>query len=274
VSAHVRSNSGKGGVEVNDIFGKSIPRQYWLAMFILTAFVFQSSAYANGPEIGRDAGVIFPVEADSVQLVSEVVLASLPNAFVDEEIQGLALGSVKCTYRLRNLSNSAETFDMAFLANRPTEFYRKPDFDVSIDGQPAQVSLEIIDKSRWAQYEAYPPDTLPTWQVSIEPKGEVTILITYAVSWSNSEEHRVFHYHAMPAALWAGKIQQARIEFQIDTPAADAAGQTIWKCVNKIVEPDGYSETTSGVVWEMTNWEPSTDFRLWVQCSASRGDGR
>lgn len=68
-------------------------------------------ALANGPEVGRDAGMIFPVASDSVQLVSEQVLIQLQLDAYE--------GTAECKYTLRNLTGVAASFEMAFVTNPP-----------------------------------------------------------------------------------------------------------------------------------------------------------
>jgi hypothetical protein len=83
------------------------------------------------------------------------------------------------------------------------------------------------------------------------------------------------HYHARPAALWAGSIAHARIAFQLaETPGVVASCLDPNKdCVERIVEPAGFQWTDAGVSWELTDWEPDSDFRLVLRCCGPPSEG-
>src|SRR5262245_62743201 len=79
------------------------------------AVILAPACFANGPEIGFDAGTIFPMESRNVQLVSEEVEIRLPTYWpaVDTSDPHNAF----CKYVLRNLTDSTQVFSMAFVSN-------------------------------------------------------------------------------------------------------------------------------------------------------------
>lgn len=53
----------------------------WVGILLLLNSASELSA--NGAEVGRDAGMIFPVASDSVQLVTEYVVVQIPSDVSD-----------------------------------------------------------------------------------------------------------------------------------------------------------------------------------------------
>ena len=69
-------------------------------------------------------------------------------------------------------------------------------------------------------------------------------------------------YHARPAALWAGRVEQAEIFFELDPIAALVleCGPQLGNCFSFSIAPPGYKWNTSGFGWSYRDWEPDSDF--------------
>src|SRR5262252_8273670 len=87
------------------------------ALGIMVIAIGAAPCWANGPEIGFDAGTIFPIESKNIQLVSETVDIYLPGAAVSS-LRTVGPNAV-CKYVLRNLADSTQTFHMAFVGSAP-----------------------------------------------------------------------------------------------------------------------------------------------------------
>lgn len=240
-----------------------------LAMLATLALVLVTQApgaRANGPEIGRDAGTVFPLATDKIQLVSELVTLKLPDG---------GAGRAECNYVLRNLTDELQSFEMAFLTGSS---YRQdgpddrayPDLDlhVSRERRELAVSMAALDRARWEPLIANPPDSIPVWNVVIEPRAEASLWISYGIGWSGGGEgrsrHRAFTYYAKPAAFWAGRIEQATIAFALGDLTAKVLSclPDSATCVQRTIEPAGYRWTGGGLRWDLKDWEPAEDFRL------------
>ncbi len=221
-------------------------------------------AMGNGPEVGRDAGMILPVASDSIQLVSEQVRIKLPL----HEYQGTA----NCTYVLRNLAATAASFEMAFATNPPFDptpdgyrrQYREARFVVALDGAPIEAQYAAVAPGRWSDLVPSGPDSVPVWRVALGPRATAEVTIQYAVSWSGGGEGghttKVFTYYARPAALWAGVIESADIQFDMGMLAeSETNGYHGVDSVRVSIEPAGYVRVGTAIHWHFTNWEPSDD---------------
>jgi len=233
-------------------------------------------ARANGGEVGRDAGMIFPLESDSVQLVSENLYISLP------PLHGK--GKAQCSYVLRNLAGSPRAFDMAFVTNDPWPLsakdygalYRGANFHVQHGKEYVPFHLEALDKPRWAHLLGEPPDSLPIWHVSMRAKDTIELSMSYDVEWSgpgvsvdaDADSEYVsftFAYHAAPASLWAGRIESAHIEFYFEDVLLPHILECVAEthaCVSVDIQPPGYQWHSTFLSWDMKDWEPTTDLSI------------
>ncbi len=229
----------------------------WVWLLLLGV---SSPAVANGPEIGRDAGIIFPIRSEGIRLIREKVDIRLPGSEVDR-------GRAECLYELRNVTNTKRTIKMAFVYTRP-QMYNSREFMVYISASPVQhlpVHFEPIDKEQFREFMRNPPDSLPVWELTIPAQEQVTVGIAYDISWSTGGSRYLFRYHARPATLWEGNVEEAEIRiwfpglfgWLIRCGAVD-------NCLSWAIEPEGYEWTERGIEWHLTDWEPSQDFVLRV----------
>ena len=177
---------------------KTTPRLLLLCHLMTLILVLASgNVRANGPEIGFDAGSIFPVESQNVQLVEETVTARI-------SMEGLKV-NVSCDYVLRNLSDQDLTFTMGFVTHTafmPTEYlqqpvvdYRNANFRVRQDAQQLTVTFAPVKRDRWADLQISVPDSLPVWDVSIPANSDARLSINYTAAWSGGGEgNRVSRY--------------------------------------------------------------------------------
>jgi hypothetical protein len=227
-----------------------------LALSLLLTVVAVSELRANGPAIGRNGAAIFPVGSTTIQLRAESVLVRLPDP------SRLSLnGRAECIYFLRNLSDSTQSFPMSFLADYPfagmsNSYQEAVQFRVRANGEDLPVRFRSVDRQRWLPYEEGLPDSLPTWELRIGPAAEIRLVMTFLVTWTG-DETVYFSYDTRPAQLWAGRVESAHIEFQIDSPASNV------KCsVWKRTPHGGVNDTTAcrwarkGPAWDFTEWEP------------------
>ncbi len=237
--------------------------------------VLSDPVLANGAGVGRDAGMIFPVASDSVQLFAEFVNIRLPDDRGEP-------GHATCRYVLRNLAATRCEFEMAFVTNAPfvivtepprgttAESYRRhyvdAGFEVLLDGTPLEVGYAAVARGQWTDLVRDAPDSLPVWNVTLEPHVLGHLQMKYDVDWSGGSEggHRSARltYHALPAALWAGHIEWAEIHFELAPLAALvlACGPQLGSCFSVSIDPPGYEWSEDGLGWCYQDWEPTTDF--------------
>ncbi len=243
----------------------------WASCGVLVALLSPVRlARANGPEIGRDAGAIFPLESPAVQLVYEHITATLPPQGYEYDP-----GSVVCIYGLRNLTDQAVTFEMSFVTNIPGRFpgvvadqYRRAKFTAQLKGADLPVGIAPADSAKWVPFFGVPVDSLPVWTIELGPREEATLRVSYLAEWSGGADGdhwtRYFEYLATAASLWAGPIEHARVEFVLGdlfVAALKEMGEGSDRFQVQIEPADG-KWSWNGVVWERANWEPDEDFRL------------
>jgi hypothetical protein len=245
-------------------------REVMLGGFLAAAvvpFALSPAVTANGLEVGRDAGMVFPVASDSVQLVSEDVSIRLPAAWSRP-------GEATCRYVLRNLARTQRDFEMAFVANPPfaptadgyRAQYSHARFDVSLDGSPIEVRYAPVADGQWRDFVRSAPDSLPVWRITLAPGATAQVHMCYDVSWSGGSDgghsSTGLTYHARPAALWAGRLESATIRFELDPLAAlilECAPQ-LGECFSFSIEPPGYKWYDGRFEWRYEDWKPDTDF--------------
>jgi len=214
-------------------------------------------ATANGPRIGFSAGTIFPMASDSVQLAKETVVVKLSDP------RGMGEGRVACKYYLRNLANSTQVLSMAFSVHGyldDSTTYRHLDFSVTAHGQELPVRFFKTDDPRWAPFVDWSGNTLPVWDLSLAPRELLQLEIRYQVFWAGDDEWN-FKYNARPAALWAGKIEDAQVSFEFDMHTAQDIRRRPGdpKHVEFAAHPDQYRWSGNRVIWEFQMWEPTDD---------------
>ncbi len=237
----------------------------WVGILLLLNSTSELSA--NGPEVGRDAGMIFPVASDSVQLVTEYVVVRIPSDVSEA-------GQATCYYTLRNLASTRRDFEMAFVAKpqfapSPEEYrrgYEGAAFEVVLDGSPLEVRYAPIARGAWTAFAPDAPDSLPVWRVAMDPGATRDLKMRYLVTWTRGldgdESGAVISYRARAAALWADRVLSASIRFELDPLAARVlqCAPPSGSCFQLSLDPPGYRWKHGAVEWEFTNWEPDTDF--------------
>ncbi len=242
------------------------------------------AAWTNGAEIGRDAGMIFPLESTVVHLAAETV---------DVRYDWMARrGDAECVYHLGNGSDSSRTFDMAFVTNAHNwlpgnmgPFYAELDMVVDIDGAAVPVQMAPVHASSWADLVKPPPDSLPAWTVTIPPRDTVRVHMTYRV-WPSggSDGHTggmALTYRCRPAALWAGPVGKAVIRFRMDRleQYVMRSISSAYEIVCLDVRPTGWGTDVEDrawdredrhraervFVWEFQEWEPEEDVSVGVE---------
>jgi len=264
---------------------EEMERSDWMrraASGVLAMLVGATIARANGPEIGFDAGTIFPIESRSVQLVSENVTIDLPaEAFSGmNEVDHNAL----CKYVLRNLSDSTLTFHMAFVSNArysdddTLDIVSNP-YQVTQDGRSRDVTYYRASKENELFFSEYGSNQIlfPTWVLAIGPRATSVVEIRYNASWTGGCDGETcgndFTYYTKPAALWAGPIEQA--DFDLRVP-----DRTFLRNLRRAnapwhveISPPGFRWTSDGLHWAFRNWEPDADLRMLVEFPAYDSGG-
>lgn len=236
------------------------------ALVFLVTLVPAAAALGNGPSVGFGAGGIVPLANEDVQLVSE---------FVTVPIEG---GRVRCQYDLRNLGDEPRTFTVGFVTNAPWRRdgdasaggFRSADLEVKQEQKPVPVRYEAVDKDRWAPFLGVPPDSLPVWEVTIGAHATTHLFIAYDgvpdTGCDGSHCSLSAVYHAKTASLWAGTLEHASIRFEFSSLTAKLldCGGDAESCLSIRVAPEGALRTAGGYVWDLSNWEPDTDFSVRV----------
>jgi len=189
-----------------------------LALPLLLCSLLPAALLANGAEIGRDAGMVFPLESTIVHLAAETV--DVRYDWMGRE------GTAECVYHLGNGSDSTRSFDMAFVTNSfqgppgyTARFYAALDMKVDIAGAPVAVRSEPVRVLDWTGMITPPPDSLPVWNVTIPARDTVRVHMTYRV-WPSggsdgSSGGMALSYRTRPAALWAGPVGRAAVRFRM-----------------------------------------------------------
>jgi hypothetical protein len=185
----------------------------------------QSPARANGPEIGFDAGAIYPVDSRAIQLVSETVDVRLTAPFDTAQ-------SAVCVYELKNLTDSTQRFAMAFVTNAPIspesseswqQMYRGAGLQVWQDGQPRRVHMYPDCAEAFQQDYGVRADSFPAWHLSIGPRATSIVRMRYRPEWTGGSDGEtvggVFTYHVKPAARWAGRLERATFRLHLGDTA-------------------------------------------------------
>jgi hypothetical protein len=239
------------------------------AISLLLASFAPAATHANGVQVGFQAGMIFPVGSRSVQLASETVTVRLG--------EPLEPGYVSCGYALKNLSDSTQAFQMAFVTHGflyDLDSYEDLEFRVVCLGKVIPVRFAPVDQKRWFPHVGVSADSLPTWELSIAPRDSLQIGMRYRVAWSGDERgHWAFDYVARPAALWAGTIDHARIAFEFTEFTAQllrCALQTD-ACLHVKASPESGKWIGDALVWEFRDWEP--DQNIGIDVATHEVDG-
>lgn len=242
------------------------------ALFLLLE---TSAARANGPEIGFDAGTIFPIESRNIQLVSETVTIDLPAEAYSNASK--VKHNAVCKYVLRNLSDSTLTFHMAFVSNTRYEAADTLDivsnsYEVTQDGRNCEVSYYRSRENEFFSEFGSNQVLFPTWALSLGPHATSVVEILYNASWTGGCDGEgcgySFTYHAPPAALWAGRIEHADFQLRIPDKTFLRNFQRREAPWNAHVSPPGCRWSTDGLGWSFENWEPDTDLQMWVNYPA------
>lgn len=189
-------------------FSLGIGRARALCAVVLLSFAAAGPVHANGPEVGRDAGGVFPIRSEGIRLVSEGVDLQLSGAVVDR-------GRAECSYGLRNETDTEKTIEMTFVYKEP-HMWNSRGFRVFLQGplRRVPVHFEPIDQDKFREFITPVPDSLPVWKVTIPPGEMVTVSLDYVISWTSVGSTYLFEYYARPAALWDGNVESARIRVE------------------------------------------------------------
>jgi hypothetical protein len=235
-----------------------------MAIALATAALLPSDpALANGPQVGFQAGAVFPVASRTIRLLSERVTVRLGDP--------LAQGRAECLYQLVNLSDSLRSFQMAFvpygfMSDRET--YDHLHFAVRCLGKDVPVRFQKVDKEQWLPYVTDLWTDLPVWDLEINPRDTLDVGMRYDVYWSGDDGSGVWRvaYNARPASLWAGTVAEARVAFEFAefTAALLRDGGPMGACRVEL-SPPGSVWVGSSLVWEFKNWEPDQDISIWVK---------
>lgn len=226
------------------------------------------SALANGPEVGFDAGAIYPVDSRAIRLVSETVDVRLTSPFDTAQ-------SAVCVYELKNLTDSTQRFFMAFVANAPIspespeswrEMYRGAGFQVWQDGRPRRVRLYPDRAEALQQGYGVRADSFPAWRLSIGSRATSTVRMRYRPEWTGGSDGEsaggVFTYYAKPAARWAGRLDRATFRLHLGDTALVRRLRQVGAPWTVEISPRSFAWTPDGLRWEFRDWEPDTDLRI------------
>lgn len=244
--------------------------------------------FANGPEIGIDAGMIVPIASTHVELESEWVDVFAPLG--EEE------GRLECLYRLRNRSRKAVVVRMGFLVGSPSmdpkmspSHWDDPALGLEaslLGGEPLVVRRERVRPGAWSAVADAIPDSIPVWEVPIPADSAIQLQIRSRITWSGGSDGN-YHgialtYAARPARLWAGSIGRAVIEFHLgDVQTAlirgllsrpRPPGETSETPGAPVitVRPEGHAWTWEGIRWTFEHWEPTEDVTLRIDWADDR----
>jgi hypothetical protein len=236
-------------------------------------------ASGNDPEIGFDAGTVFPVTSRAIRLVSEVV-----NIRLDSPSAGRP-GSTRNatrTYVVRNLADTAQTFAMAFVSNPPispespgswSELFGGAAFEVHQDGRALPVRFRPGRGREFQEEYGTAEVSFPTWTLTLGPGATSEVLMRYYASWSGGCDgtncRHEFTCHARPAARWAGRIDRASFTLRLGDTAFVRRLEHRGAPWRVHVWPVEHHRTEDGLHWECRDWKPDSDLGLRVEYPAS-----
>lgn len=228
---------------------------------VVAGIAISCLCHANGPQVGFQAGMIFPVRSETIRLSSERVVIHLGEPAHD--------GRVSCSYTVQNLSGVPQNFQMAFSpygSISDSLDYKHLDFEVMSGGQELPVRFEKIAAATWRSIVDTEASSLPVWDLSIPAHDSVEVGMRYHAIWTGDSDSWSFAYNARPASLWAGTISHAKIEFEFEafTAALLRSALTGIDSAQAAARPAGWTWVGDNLVWTFNDWEPDEDVSISV----------
>jgi hypothetical protein len=237
-------------------------RLFTMTVLVVMSVTFAAVSRGNGPQVGFQAGAIFPIGSRTVRLLSEHVTIRLGEP-LDE-------GHAECNYELVNLTDSTQAFKMSFVpyGNFSGDSTDQSTFTVQCKGRRVPLHYARIDRDAWLPYASDPPESLPVWDLVIGPTDTLHLNMTYPVYWTGDSGDGWWRsvYNTRPASLWAGSVGHAKIQFEFDqfTGTLLRDGCPAGACETRF-SPKGYAWSGWKLVWEFDEWEPREDIAVEVK---------
>jgi len=207
----------------------------WFCIFLFLFSPFFS--YGDGIAFGVYGRNLYPVENDSIKLVSE--LLKMHQDILDVKTH--------CWYLLRNITNNPQDLKIGFYIGDSIIYYplfTKDDLKVYVDGEETDYQNKII-KDTTIQEIYY-----GIWDMSFLPNESKMVYVEQTLIWTSARGGDNFLYELQLANKWAGKPERIEVyyDFGNENSRNDdswftnfSINDTIWAISKSIdIKPKGY----------------------------------
>jgi hypothetical protein len=243
----------------------------WFCIFFFLFSPFYS--YGDGVGYGFDGHNLYPVENDSIKLVSELLKMHQSGMNV----------KTHCWYLLKNITNNPQNLTIGFYIGDSVIYYpffkERSDFKVYVDGKERDYQKKIIEDTTSLGF--IQPIYYGIWDMSFLPNESKMVYVEQILRWfeggmSNilSIGGRHFEYKLHLANKWAGKPERIEVyyDFGDSLPSYDTLAfgnafsirDTMWGVSKSIkIKPEGYNLVNDKkLVWVFENTDSIDDITI------------
>ena len=240
----------------------------WFCIFLFLFSPFYS--YGNGVAHGFDGQNLYPIENDSIKLVSELLKMQQSGMNV----------KTNCWYLLKNITNNPQNLTIGFyIGDDDSYYFKKSDLKVYVDGEETDYQKRIIEDTTSLSFiqEIY----YGIWDMSFLPNESKMVYVEQILRWSEGGTSQIlsgagkwFEYKLNLAKTWAGKPERIEVYYDFgnwlpcyDTLAFDnvfSMKDTMWGINRSIkIKPEGYNLVNDKEIkWVFENTDSIDDIKI------------
>jgi hypothetical protein len=239
----------------------------WFCIFLFLFFPFFT--YGDGVAWGFDGHNLYPIENDSIKLVSELLKMQQSGMNV----------KTHCWYLLKNITNNPQNLTIGFYIGDDNSYYfKKSDLKVYVDGEETDYQKKIIEDTTSL---GFIEEIYGIWDMSFLPNESKMIYVEQILRWSEGGKAQIlsgigewFIYKLNLASKWAGKPERIEVyyDFGDSFPSYDTLAfgktfsikDTLWG-INKsiMIKPEGYNWVNDKkLVWVFENTDSIDDIKI------------
>ncbi len=178
----------------------------WFCIFFFLFFPFYS--YGDGVGLGFDGHTLYPINNDSIKLVSELLKMQQND------------GDVKthCWYLLKNITNDPQNLTIGFYIGDSSGYYPffndSSDFVVYVDGKKTDYQKKIIgDATSGSIQPIYYAIYYGVWDMSFLPNESKMVYVEQILRWNEFGPRENFKYELNLAKRWEGKPERIEVYY-------------------------------------------------------------
>ena len=243
----------------------------WFCIFFFLFLPFFS--YGDGVGYGFDGHNLYPVENDSIKLVSELL-----------KMRQIGMNvKTNCWYLLKNITNNPQNLKIGFYIGDSVIYYpffkERSDFKVYVDGKEKDYQKKIIEDTTSLGFihEIY----YGVWDMSFLPSESKMVYVEQILRWTEGSTSHIlsvtgnhFEYKLHLAKTWAGKPERIEVyyDFGDSLPSYDTLAfgrtfsirDTVWGVSKSImIKPEGYSWVNDKEIkWVFENTDSIDDIKI------------